>query len=893
MVRTLLANLAVTEVHSEQELQSLAARFSISKANPSWKLSPALDNRLGHYASSSKKIFILSTHDLPALRALLLSYGNEVDILQTDKVSESIVVRARTGFVRDRMLAWKEVLFIDERAEPHTEIGVIGYDRTQHAFNALERKVPSANGLGIVVGIKEQKPDIDDIDLVTRTLPSTLASANVQQHATTMATIIGGAGNSYYDGRGLAHQAKFFSSSFANLFADEAAKLEAVGVSLQNHSYGTIIQSFYGAEANSYDQHSWQHPSFVHIFSAGNQGDLSASEGTYKNLAGFANLTGNFKSAKNIITVGALDNSGTVSPLSSAGPLYDGRLAPQLTAHGPNGTSDAAAMVSATVAVLQQLYKDSNAQQPAPASLIRAILYNTATDIHSKGIDFKTGYGLMNSLAAYRSLQRRWYEGSTLAPGGTWIKTISIPANAAQVKITLCWTDTAATINNSSALVNDLDIEWKNVNTLEVFQPWVLSSYPGKDSLQALPVRKRDSLNTAEQITVELPASGTYEIRVMARPGNLQPVAFHVAYLVDTVGDFEFTSPQTAEDLDPDEMTEANIRWTTSANSPGQTGTLSVSYDHGQSWNLLAQLPLLLREFKWPLKDTSTPVLFRMQTNNGTFLSQEVILSKVTHPRLDFLCVDSFRLSWNSHPFAQNYRVFAMKGGAYMELVTTTSDSFIVFNRRQVPYITYAIEPVLANGWKAIRSRAINIEIQATYCFYKSLNYDLLSANSVKLLLEAGGTDYIDSLFFEKLNSSGQVMTTGNGIKASAGQTLYTQDWSGLSNGANLFRAKIKLKNGAVVYSNVIAVLTSGDRYIYFYPNPAVTSSQLSYITRPGLPGDVTLMLFDLNGRLLRRYEGLPNKIDLSLLPRGVIVYQLLDINHRKLEGGKIIWAGH
>jgi hypothetical protein len=113
-------------------------------------------------------------------------------------------------------------------------------------------------------------------------------------------------------------------------------------VSVQNHSYGTIIQQFYGAEAVSYDAYTWRNKNYVPVFSAGNKGLESASEGPYTNLNGYANLTGNFKMAKNVITVGAIDNKGDVAPESSAGPMYDGRIAPQLIALGPNGTSDAA-----------------------------------------------------------------------------------------------------------------------------------------------------------------------------------------------------------------------------------------------------------------------------------------------------------------------------------------------------------------------------------------------------------------------------------------------------------------------------------------------------------------------------------------------------------------------
>ncbi len=230
-----------------------------------------------------------------------------------------------------------------------------------------------------------------DLDLYKRVLPSPIEAPAVTNHATVIATILGGAGNSFYDGRGIAWGCKFFPSSFENLFADDDAILNMNTVTVQNHSYGTIIQQFYGAEAVSYDEHTWLDKNFVHVFSAGNKGTESATEGQYANIPNFANLTGNFKMAKNIITVGAIDNKGNIPAESSAGPLYDGRMAPKLIALGPNGTSDAAAIVSGTIAVMQQVYADSNSLALPPASLTKAILYNTAEDVYNTGIDYKTG----------------------------------------------------------------------------------------------------------------------------------------------------------------------------------------------------------------------------------------------------------------------------------------------------------------------------------------------------------------------------------------------------------------------------------------------------------------------------------------------------------------------
>jgi hypothetical protein len=183
--------------------------------------------------------------------------------------------------------------------------------------------------------VKEQTMDETDIDLHERVLPSSLAAPGITNHATVISSIIGGAGNSSYSGRGIAYGCRFFPSSFENLFADDSSILNSNKVTVQNHSYGTVIQQFYGAEAVSYDNLAWFDKHYIPVFSAGNQGSSFATEGKYANIPGYANLTGNFKMAKNVITVGAVDKESFLEDESSSGPIYDGRLAPQLVALGP------------------------------------------------------------------------------------------------------------------------------------------------------------------------------------------------------------------------------------------------------------------------------------------------------------------------------------------------------------------------------------------------------------------------------------------------------------------------------------------------------------------------------------------------------------------------------
>lgn len=889
IARKLSENILVVAVDNKNEYQLLSQQGKLASAKDIWKLSPQLEKQ----TESKKNIrqnFILTAFNLDTLLSALQANKGELTIISVNRPSQSIVVNCSPRFMKETLVGLKEVIFLDAAAEPHPETRIIGYDRSFHGINAVDLLIPGANGKNIVAGVKEQKMDENDIDLRERVLPSPLASGTTSQHATVIASIIGGAGNSGYQGKGLAWACSFFPSSFSNLFADDEATLEANKVSVQNHSYGTVIQQFYGAEAVSYDQLAWHNKNYVAVMSAGNQGEAVATEGPYANLPGFANLTGNFKMAKNVITVGAIDNKENIPVQSSAGPLYDGRLAPQLTALGPNGTSDAAAIVSGTVTVMQQIYADGNSGALPPASLIKAVLYNTADDIYRTGIDYKTGYGLLNSYAAIKAIEEKKFDGGTVQNGEQWTKTISVPANIAELKITLAWTDSAASVNNNKAIGNDLDLDVTEKNSGAVYQPWVLSTAPNADSLTKPPTRKRDSLNTAEQVSIRLPGAGDYQVRVTGTAVGTSPVPFHLSYQLDTLNTFRFTSPLQAADATRNEYGTIAIRWKTFVADSAQKGALLISYDNGTTWQPLAQAVRLLdNHFSWQAPDTAAIALLKMETAFGSFLSPSFVLSNPTRVQVEFNCADSFLLSWNKHFNATTYRIYTLTDSAYLKPVLVSSDTALLLQRALFPSRVYAVEPVLTSGLPAPRSAAQDIDLLGVKCFYRTLNYYLLDQNHVNIQVELSATAFIDSVFFENVSAAGELLQLYGGAKVVNNISIYTQAASNIRSGVTYLRGRIKLKNGTTVYTDIVPLLTSGKKFIWFYPIPAQRNGELNYVLQQGIPTSSKLQFFDVNGRLLRSYSSMPDKIELRGFSAGMVLYKLLSEEGETLETGKLL----
>jgi hypothetical protein len=145
----------------------------------------------------------------------------------------------------------------------------------------------------------------------------------------------------------VARAARITSHSYASLLPEPDANLARQQVSVQNHSYGTAIENYYGLEAQGYDRQSRALPALLHVFSAATRACWPAPKGRTA-AAAVANLTGQFKMSKNSVSVGATDALGQVAPQSSRGPAHDGRVKPELVAFGDAGSSDAAALCRAS-----------------------------------------------------------------------------------------------------------------------------------------------------------------------------------------------------------------------------------------------------------------------------------------------------------------------------------------------------------------------------------------------------------------------------------------------------------------------------------------------------------------------------------------------------------------
>ncbi|OJW14431.1 S8 family peptidase [Mucilaginibacter sp. 44-25] len=830
--------------------------ISVSPANPIWK---ADDNLIYAYQHSPQKKVELTLATRQKNTGLAFS-TIKVKLADLPQLLTDTTITAAT-LVR----------------KAHTELTINDLDLGENNIDAIAALYPTINGSGIKVSVKEEQFDKEDLDLLGRTFKSIDLPENSSSHATIMATLIGGSGNSFIKGKGAAPEVKLTSSDFARLLPDTITAFRNFGIGLQNHSYGTGIENFYGIEAAAYDQQTYENDTLMHVFSSGNIGTTTPNTGVYAGINNVANLSGTFKQAKNVLVIGGTGLTGIPEDLSSSGPAYDGRVKPELVADGEDGTSGAAALVTGSVALLKQTYQ-SKYHQSAPSALIKSILINTADDIGNPNVDFKTGFGKLNALEALRSLNAGDFKTDALTQGLVASYQITVPANASTFKATLAWADPAAELNAPAALVNDLDLSITGPDG-KTYQPWVLSTYPSADSLRAPAKTGRDSLNNVEQVTLQSPKAGVYTINIYARRIKNSKQPFFVNYQTRVAGQFEWIAPTVLRQLIPGE--DAYLRWQHTFTNVN--GILSISYDKGQTWQQLSgAVNISQGYYKWQVPDAFTQARIKMQIGSNTFTSTDFVISAPRTLQVGFNCTDGLLLHWNPQPNATGYRIYTINNNRLQQLSSATDTSIIIPPQLQTSKY-YAVSAI-GNGFEGTKSYTIDATAQGVGCYVKTLLATPLNKTQITLNLSVASTQGLASVTWQRLTGKDTYTTIGKS-NITPGTLNYNFVDTSPRAGLNYYRAVLnKTDNSTITTDTASAVLLQTDQFT-LYPNPV--STQLNI-----LAGDsklYTFTLYDMAGRpaFHTTFNNYENHLILPVIP-GVYV-GIISLNGKTLLTNKIV----
>lgn len=538
------------------------------------------------------------------------------------------------------------------------------------------------------------------------------------QHTTMVTSAIASKGVLRGEYVGMAPKSKVFVYNFYGDIINEILSAKNnYEVYVSNHSYnlGASFKCFssytYNTASVEIDQFLIDEPQIVTVFAAGNSAVACAYD--------YKTIVAGFQYGKNVITVGNLQNNETFYPGSAKGPTNDGRLKPDVMAKGSSsfvptlgiilptptdnytygyGTSFASPLVAGIVGLMQETYFKKNGVMPL-SSTIKAILCNTAKDLGNKGPDFEYGFGKVDAYEAVKAIQSENFIEDSIVNQEEKTYSIQIPSGVTEAKFLITWNEIPAALQNTKVLVNDIDFEIINSEGKSIL-PLVLNPFnPAKLAEEGI-----DSINNIEQIVINNPSEGTYQLKVKGEKSITVNQKFSISYWFNS-NEFIWNFPKENDVLSANSINL--LRWRTPISDSIK---LEYSIDSGATWIKIAQQFSDSNYYSWQAPEGHySKVLLRSLSMSDRVLS--VSDSFIISPRMSNLnvkiCYDNIRLSWTKIPEAEKYIVSLFSEQNQWVDIEEISTNIYYFGRAidGKDYI-FAVRPVIG-GFEGLKSNAV------------------------------------------------------------------------------------------------------------------------------------------------------------------------------------------
>lgn len=554
---------------------------------PSEKIAPALAALIAGGAATVDVTFLtLAEEDRKIVQGRIAARGGEIlgGCLNTE---DTFSARLPAGLVAE-LASCGDVRWMEQFVRPQLMNNIAVGPELMNVSNVwLSAELPEGlSGAGQIVSTSDSGIDLTHQDLVNQVVWTNVVDGcynhDVEGHGTHTAGSIVGDGTMWTNEtaavRGTAWGAKLCAwfcgrpdgklstpNSYDQLFCPDQENFPAY---IHSASWGVAQNGEYTVRCESMDRYLWEHPEFLPVFSAGNEG--RDGSGTIGDPA----------SAKNVLTVGATQSSRTghdggwgngnptkTAVFSSRGPCKDGRTKPDIAAPGvgilstrsyeakydiygvdsntnyayDSGTSMSCPLTAGAVALVREwlisnsvAWKVEGKPEVPTAALMKAIITGGAKGVSEPNND--QGWGrvdLADTLFPTNNRAVKLIDRIPLADGDELAWVVETTADA-PLDVQLAWVDypgSASGNQGTSRLINDIDLTVCPLGTNALYYG------NGGDS--------PDVLNNLESVRLPVAEKGQYLVTVSGK--NLP---------YDYTGDSGAVALYIRGAFDPDEVVE-------------------------------------------------------------------------------------------------------------------------------------------------------------------------------------------------------------------------------------------------------------------------------------------------------------------------------------------------
>src|SRR6185436_14770810 len=138
------------------------------------KFSPVLQSQWRLRIPEANSLFVVAVNNFSVFKSDM-EKNPRVRIVFEYKAANVFLVRTSWNEILTSVLSRKDVLFVDEQRKAREELAVSNLDLSADKVNVVFSKFAGYNGNGIVVSVKENRPDTSDIDFKGRYLSTDMS----------------------------------------------------------------------------------------------------------------------------------------------------------------------------------------------------------------------------------------------------------------------------------------------------------------------------------------------------------------------------------------------------------------------------------------------------------------------------------------------------------------------------------------------------------------------------------------------------------------------------------------------------------------------------------------------------------------------------------------------
>jgi hypothetical protein len=353
-------------------------------------------------------------------------------------------------------------------------------------------------------------------------------------------------------------------------------------------------------------------------------------------------------------------------------------------------------------------------------------------------------------------------------------------------------------------LINDLDLEVISPNNTTIL-PWVLN--PETPEQQAK--RGKDRLNNIEQVLVENPESGLYNIAITGTYLSNTSQDYSIAYEYEFENEFEWNYPVKNDNFPSDGKTISPFKW--NATFSGTSGQLYISYNDGQIWESIANgINLDSEQFTYtPVEQKFAKAKLKMIIGAKEYISDSFTISYDLNISTNLVCDGTTEINWHKPSEVALFNIYQLAEDNLIFKEQTTASSYTYTDDK-----IYTVTPVFVDS-KGIKSESTLQYAQNSNCYFELTLAEVDKENIVKISASLFSLYNIKRIELVKIvNTTESIISTLN--------TLSSKTFSFVdpnpTKGSNKYRINIILQTDTVFNSPILSINYLGNDLFFVYP---------------------------------------------------------------------------